>query len=210
VSAESPEAFAPLLEGSLIGYAVRTRRDAAAFHAGAVAIDGRGVLLVGAKGSGKSTLAAYLAKQGAEYLSDELALLRFDDARIVGFPKSVTVKQGAFHLFPELDGAMTHHDPVRGPIRYYQPESKAMIDRPLSLIVFPKYTPERTEVHVERLDPSVVALELVRQTFGGLERGAPKTLDLIGRLTMVPGYRIELPDCASAAHAIREALNDAP
>lgn len=208
VRAESAEALAPLLEGSLLGYAVRTRRDAAAFHAGSVVIEGRGVMMLGPKGSGKSTLSLYLAKNGANYLSDELALVRFEDAKLLAFPKSVTVKQGAFHLFPELSAEPTHQDPVRGPIRYYRARSGAVQEHPVDLIVLPRFNAELDAPRISKLSPSETALELVQQAFGGLERGAPRTLDLVGRLAMVPAIRLEFPSCGSAEEAIVGALRE--
>jgi hypothetical protein len=44
-------------------------------HAGVVTLSGRAVLLPGASGSGKSTLVAALLRAGAEYCSDEFALV---------------------------------------------------------------------------------------------------------------------------------------
>ena len=47
-------------------------------HAGAVAVDGRGVMLPGLTFTGKTTLVAELARAGAEYYSDEYAVLDAD------------------------------------------------------------------------------------------------------------------------------------
>jgi hypothetical protein len=44
-------------------------------HAGVVVLGGRAVLLPGRSGAGKSTLVAALVEAGAEYLSDEFALI---------------------------------------------------------------------------------------------------------------------------------------
>jgi hypothetical protein len=205
--ASKTDALAPLLEGSLVGYAVRNRRDSAAFHAAAVIIGGKGVLLLGPKGSGKSTLSLWLTKEGATYLGDEVTFVRFQDARIAAFTKAITLKRGSFHLFPELEEAPTHEDPIRGPIRYAQPPfSEHLSDHPVDLIVLPRFRPEIEAAQVTALESRETALCLVQQCFGGLERGAPRTLDLIARLAMVPAIAVDLPSCESGSHAIREAV----
>lgn len=50
-------------------------RDPVFVHAGAVAVDGAGVLVPGRSGTGKSSLVHALLGEGARYLSDEFALL---------------------------------------------------------------------------------------------------------------------------------------
>lgn len=44
-------------------------------HAGAVAVAGRGMILIGQSGAGKTSTVAALVRKGAAYLSDEVALL---------------------------------------------------------------------------------------------------------------------------------------
>ena len=59
-------------------------------HATAVAIDGAGVLLLGASGSGKSDLALRLIDRGAELISDDYTLLTRDgDALIASAPATI-------------------------------------------------------------------------------------------------------------------------
>lgn len=50
-------------------------RGALPFHACAVAIDGRAILIAGESGAGKSTLAAGLVVQGARFLADDLTVV---------------------------------------------------------------------------------------------------------------------------------------
>jgi hypothetical protein len=60
-------------------------------HAGVVAVDGAALILPGRSYSGKTTLVAALLRQGAEYLSDEYAVI---DERgfILPFPKALSVR----------------------------------------------------------------------------------------------------------------------
>ena len=53
-----------------------------AFHAAAVAIDGRAVGLVGASTAGKSSVAVHLVLRGAELLADDVLALEPDGARL--------------------------------------------------------------------------------------------------------------------------------
>jgi hypothetical protein len=69
--------------------AARSRRGVF-LHAGAVAWQGRAIVLPGASCSGKTTLVAELVKAGAGYLSDEFAVIRGD--RVVPYPKTLSVR----------------------------------------------------------------------------------------------------------------------
>jgi hypothetical protein len=69
--------------------AARSRRGVF-LHAGAVAWQGRAIVLPGASGSGKTTLVAELVRAGAGYLSDEFAVIRGD--QVVPYPKSLSVR----------------------------------------------------------------------------------------------------------------------
>jgi hypothetical protein len=205
VRVRADEELAPTLEGTIAGFAVRTRDDAAAFHAASLEIDGRGVMLPGQKGSGKSTLALALAlERTATYLGDELAFIRFDDRRMEAFPKAVTLKEGSFSLFPEAD---TFRDPLRGPVRYHHPENCApaghIVD--LDLIVFPRYVPEAEEPCATEVEPAQTAFELIRHCFGGLERD-PRTMSSIAAISRVPAFEITFSDPAAAGRAIRAIL----
>jgi hypothetical protein len=207
----SEAGLAPLLEGSLLGLAVRTRRDAVPLHAASLSIDGRTLLLIGQKGSGKSTLALWLAEHaGAIYRGDEITFVRFSDRRLDVFPKAATLKSGSFELFDFAGSAPIHHDPVRGPVRYRLPASavKAGSDEhlaPLSLIVLPHYTPDVTLPQVTRLTPPETALELVQQCFGGLERD-PLTLGVVAALAATPAFAVEFSAARDAETAIRQIL----
>jgi len=196
--------LAPALEGTLIGCAVRKRSDSAALHAATLEVGGSGVMLAGSKGSGKSTLVLSLAAEGARYLGDEIAFVRYDDAMIDAFPKSVTLKEGSFPLFPEVT---TYNDPVRGRVRYHRPISAVSVGHRTSIdmIVFPTWSGEQGPARVSEVPAAEVALELIRASFGGLERDR-RMLSLVRRLAQVPAYRIEYGDARAASEAIKKLL----
>jgi hypothetical protein len=199
----SNDELSPMLEAMIAGFAVRTRDDAAAFHAASVEIGGRAVLLPGGKGSGKSTLAVALAltKQSRGcYFGDEVAFVRFLDHALEAFPKSATLKQGVFGLFPE---SRTFFDPIRGPVRYLEPArtAKGGDVAPIGLVVFPRWLRDGPEVQVERIEPGEAAFDLVRACFGGLERD-PRTLRAVASLSMLPAYRLDFWNTAAAVDMI--------
>jgi hypothetical protein len=73
---------------------MRVRRDAIFFHAGSVAVAGRGTLIVGPKGAGKSTLALALATRGHGLLGDEHAAYVPARHELVPVRRPVGVKPG--------------------------------------------------------------------------------------------------------------------
>jgi hypothetical protein len=196
--------LAPALEGTLIGCAVRKRTDSAALHAGVVEVGGQGVLISGSKGAGKSTLVLSLANEGSRYLGDEIAFVRYEDAVVDAFPKAVTLKEGSFSLFPEVT---THADPVRGRVRYHRPLSAVNggYRTSIDLIVFPTWTEDQPDAAVYEVPAAEVALELIRASFGGLERDR-RMLSLVRRLAQVPAYRIAYSDARAASDAIKTLL----
>ncbi len=188
-------ALAPLLEGTLLGFAARTRRDCTPLHAGAIEFEGRGLLLLGDKGSGKSTLAASLGR----YFTDELAFVEHGTTTLRAFPKAATIKAGSFALFEE---SRTWSDAVRGPVRYHQPPERADPEAALALsaLVFPHYAPGAGRC-VE-LDPVEAAAALIAQLFGGLARhvGAAQT---VRALSGLPACALHFGSTEQAAELLR-------
>ena len=73
-------------------------------HAACLSFDGRGVLIAGASGTGKSTLSLALAKNGADFISDDWTYLTYDDAELCAHGLSAPIKllPDAADHFPEL------------------------------------------------------------------------------------------------------------
>ena len=77
---------------SRVGWAIATLAPRRVFvHAGAVAWQGRAIIIPGASLSGKSTLVAELVRAGATYLSDEFAVLDCG-GRVYPFPKAIALR----------------------------------------------------------------------------------------------------------------------
>jgi hypothetical protein len=73
-------------------------------HAACLSIDGRGLLIAGASGTGKSTLSLALAKNGADFISDDWTYIAYDDGELCAHGMSAPVKllPDAAEYFPEL------------------------------------------------------------------------------------------------------------
>jgi hypothetical protein len=74
-----------------------------AFHAAAVAWQGRAVLMPGSSGAGKTTLTAHLVREGLQYLSDELCVVPDGSSDVVGLARPLGVKPGAW---PTLEATL--------------------------------------------------------------------------------------------------------
>jgi hypothetical protein len=81
----TPEDLATYFLGPILAFIVRLR-GGLALHAGAVAIDGRALLITGMGGAGKSTTTAALLQRGASLLTDDVAVIDW--------------KAGTPHVFP--------------------------------------------------------------------------------------------------------------
>ncbi len=203
VGTVEPDALAPFMEGSGLGLAMRRMEERLVLHAAGLEIAGVGIALIGEKGSGKSTLALLAAVAGHRFFGDELLPIAASGDRAFAFPKSATIKEGVFHLFADK---AEHQDPLRGAVRYVLPPSHAAPDTPLPLraLVFPRFMREAEEAELMPLVAEEVALPLVQQTFGGLER-VEGSVECIARLCRLPRYFLPYADAMSAVAAL-EAL----
>lgn len=72
-------------------YVAAEARDAVFVHAGAVAVNGRGIVFPGRSFAGKTTLVAALLRAGALYYSDEYAVIR-PDGLLIPYPKGLSLR----------------------------------------------------------------------------------------------------------------------
>lgn len=101
--------------------------ETALLHASAVAVEGRGVLILGASGTGKSSLALHLIALGAQLVSDDQTELHRDgpnliaiapptlanmiEARGIGLLHSPALAQTTITLIVDLDQTETQRLP---------------------------------------------------------------------------------------------------
>jgi hypothetical protein len=82
------------LESDLHGQVASRAQDSLFVHAGVVGWQGRAIVIPGRSFSGKTSLTAALVRAGAEYLSDEYAVLD-TQGRVHPYPKSLSFRDAA-------------------------------------------------------------------------------------------------------------------
>lgn len=153
-------------------------------HAGAVAWKGRGILVPGASGAGKTTLVAALVAAGAEYYSDEFAVL--DEAgRLLPYARA-----------PRPKGDAVTHD---------RPDRVGEEPVPVSLIAFSRYQPQADPAgrgEPVRLSPGETVIELMRHTPSARSR-PQEVLEVLHRVAEdCVGWRGERGNAEDAARAL--------
>jgi hypothetical protein len=119
------------------------RRSLFPVHAAGLALDGRGLLLAGARGAGKSTLTIALAKRGFSFLTDDMVLLAESPRgwQLRAFPDDVDLCDDTLDLFPELRTLREEELPAGWLKRQIRPDRQfgAPIEWtvPARVIVFP-------------------------------------------------------------------------
>ena len=116
-------------------------------HAAAIERNGRVVILPGAPGAGKSTLAAALTRSGWRLLSDELALIRPGDGKVVPLARPINLKNQSIGIMrgfaPDAVFSAEIADTVKGTVALMRaPEdSMARVNEaaPVGWIVFPRW-----------------------------------------------------------------------
>jgi HprK-related kinase A len=116
-------------------------------HAAAIEKDGFSVIMPAPPGSGKSTLCAALVNRGWRLLSDELALLRIDDGKLVSLPRPVSLKNGSIDIIRDYvpDGIFSREirDTMKGTISHLKPplDSVRRAAEPATprWVIFPKW-----------------------------------------------------------------------
>lgn len=115
-------------------------------HAAVVERGGRAAILPAPPGSGKSTLCAALVAAGWRLLSDEVAMIRLADLRLVPVPRPISLKNESIsivrRLAPDRMSAACPGTP-KGTVAHLRPpaESVRRMTEPAepALVVFPKY-----------------------------------------------------------------------
>jgi hypothetical protein len=121
--------------------------DRIMLHAGGVRLDGVGIVLPGDMEVGKTTLTAGLLRAGADYLSDELVVLR-DDGTLDGYAKALSLDPGSWPLFPELEPMLGNELSAWMPLQWQVSPDAFGVEvvsrtRP-GVIAFPGYRPGAT------------------------------------------------------------------
>ncbi|WP_336885081.1 HprK-related kinase A [Candidatus Methylomicrobium oryzae] len=116
-------------------------------HAAVLEKQGFAVVLPAPPGSGKSTLCAALMSEGWRLLSDELTLIRPDNANAVPVPRPVSLKNQSIEIirnrYPQSVFGVVSSDTAKGTVSHLKPTAESvrhqMLECPIAWVIFPKY-----------------------------------------------------------------------
>jgi hypothetical protein len=116
-------------------------------HAAVVEKGGYAAILPAPPGSGKSTLCAALVNRGWRLLSDELALVRVSDGRIIPLPRPVSLKNESIDIIQsyEPDAVLSRKisDTMKGTVAHMkvpvESVTRAAETAQAAWVIFPKY-----------------------------------------------------------------------
>jgi len=178
------------------------------FHAGAVELGGRGVLIPGVSGSGKSTLTAALVRRGSSYLTDELVAMTADGGRLLPFPKALALDERSLGVLGMEPGAGCRGaGSVHVVIDALRPGATGTACTPGAL-VFPRYRPgvSGAPVPMTRAD---ALLELLTNTVNLGDHGGGGLRVLADLVERCPAYALDVADLDLACDAVRAAVGEA-
>lgn len=189
-------------------------------HAGAVALDGKGALLVGSPGSGKSTLVLSCLRAGFQHLADDVLFIAKDNdiVHMYAFPEDIGVRPGAMNVLGQYEFMHTLVEDERQK-RFVDIQqhfgTQVVASSPISTLLF-VHEQQRAEVfRAERITP-VQAVSLLTQEYISRNRARESeigdTFVLFSDLAMqVPSYRLWLtPNAEENAAQVRALLTEAP
>lgn len=164
----------------------RSGRGYAFIHAGAVVIDGVGVVLPGKSGAGKSTLVAALVHSGAVLLSDEYVPI---DVRgqLAAFPRQ---------LYPTDDPLTSAGTPSAS--KMWSP----------ALVVITRFD-QFTRWHAQRVGSATVAGALIQNSFSARESPEDSLRAIAAAAQQVVGLAGQRGDAVEAAVEIFKAVRRA-
>jgi hypothetical protein len=182
-------------------------------HAGALAQDGKAVLLCAQGGSGKSTLSAWLTADGLQYLTDEVIEipLAMNGSQVNTFPRSIFLKRGSAFVWqqhltqPESPRFLRFSDDAAWiDPQLFQPAPPAAQSDP-RLLVFPRYVPWAA-LQVQKLTTAETLFRVMQNVTNA--RNLPRHgLDAATQLAQrVQAYTLTYSDLNNASGWIQKTL----
>jgi hypothetical protein len=182
-------------------------------HAGAIDLDGAGILLVGSPGSGKTTLLLSCLQVGMKLLGDDVVLLAKDNGivKVYSFPEDIGVRRGTIELLGHNSFMQRLKEDVRHKRfidvqKYFRKQVSDSCQ--VSFLLFVSEEQRSGEFHAERLSPSQAISWLMSEYISrqlALEGGANDMFGIFSDLvTQAQSYRVTLtPEAQVNAEQIR-------
>lgn len=175
---------------------MRSRPDLLWLHAGAVAQNGRAILLSGASGQGKSSLTTRLCELGWGYLSDEIAPLRMDADTVIPFPQAAVRRVHPGREVTENEVRLLARESV-----IVSSQIVISTETPVEAIVFINYA-SGLEQSLTRLSPGFAALELLRNLTNFINHKAAAVARAAELVQGVPVYLLSYQSVVMAGSAL--------
>jgi hypothetical protein len=185
-----------------------------ALHAGAVALNGKAILIPGRTGVGKSSLIAWFVANGFDYLSDEIVVLVEPPAEIVGLSRAIVSKEGASERIAQMAAFQNVASVSLGgrTIAWAAP-SIAKSARRCGLIVFPRYVPS-IEPRLSWATPAQAGLGLIECNVNARNLSGDGFADVTALARTVPAVVLAYGDFSQLDGALdvlsRFLLDDMP
>ena len=213
-----------LAQSALLSTVACSVEDYGLFHAGAVSMEDRGMLLCARPGMGKTTLVLNLIRQGCGFLSDEVGCIDPDNGMLLPFPRKINMRQDGMDLLgiPPSDAHTLSGVGDHGPEYAVDPEAipGARVAGPCRIVCLLFLRGFADEPLLETVAPSNALFELMnasiapmRDPGGTLVRFAP-VVNGVACYNLISGepdataglvlslLRSEEPDSAPAADAV--------
>lgn len=185
-------------------------------HAGAMAIDDTGLLIVGSPGSGKSTLILACLDLGMNLLGDDVLFLGHDDGlvHVYAFPEDIGVREGTIEMMSGYDFMQGLPDDERQkrPVNVqHHFRDQVITSCPIRLMVFLHQINRAPEFRAELLTPAYAVRWLMEEYISqqkAKEGEADHMFGIFGDMAaQAPAYRLILtPDARENARQVRKLL----
>lgn len=188
--------------------AIRCTKSSILIHAGAVAWQGKGVLLPAKMESGKTTLVAGLIQAGFDYLTDEAAVLDPKTGRLHPYPKPLSVEHASVELLPGLRQKLLPEFAWPNYIQYQVPPidlRPGSVGRTCSIthVVLPQYRPGAPTI-LSSISRAAALFGLAENTFNLQRFGARGLQVLADLLRNAECYRLSMNDLPSSVGTLKE------
>lgn len=188
--------------------ATRSAGEDPVLHCGAVAVDGRVIVLPGTPGAGKSTTSTALMLRGFDYVSDETGPIG-PDGLVRPYPKPVVVGPGSW---PSLAGAERGRVPFPGSLDawYLDPTGwgSAVVTEPLPIgaVVAPEYR-AGAPFELTPLSRAEATVVMSSNAFNMEDHGAGGILRVADAVVGVPCFRARFGDVDRLCDAIASVVH---
>lgn len=181
------------------------------FHAAAIEVGGRAVVIVGAPGSGKTMLALALVARGARLYSDEFVFIRRSDRMVSGllsnpFLREPAVRALGYERLSQLCVQTAGRRNRRGLHTWYEFTPEAIFDRDVTATAAPLayllvLDPTAIADRPIRMSSTVAAVDLARRLNAPIV-GFERLGDIADIMRDIPAFRMSVGTAAGAAAAI--------